>query len=554
MAAMSAAQLLDELMGRDRNLGPQEKGQDLDWADPQVCKHFLVRFCPHELFINTKADLGPCDKIHDERIRDSYKKSKNFECMGFEDEFIRFAQSMITDVERRIKRGRQRLLLTQQENAAPKALAKDNEEKIDLLTERINDMLEKVETLGCEGEVEEAQGIMKLCDQLKEEREALRRGGNPNQNEYNNVVEKQMEVCEVCGAFLIIGDAQQRLDDHLMGRQHCGYAMLRTTIDEVTSRQQEKKDERNKQRESEREERRKQTNVENVRDDKRRREDEDRNSRDSRDHHQRDDHRRQKSKSRSRDIRSRHNNYSRDKRRSPSRDRNRRNYDSSRDRNRYGSYHSKSRDYRKKSRSKSRDRHRRSRSKERRRSRSRDHRRSKSKELSHSRSKDKRKRSHSRDSHRRSKSKDRSRSRSRRSSSREARSRSHEHKSKSQSTDRMVKDSKLGNGDRSSSSEKEDSRATKSHEYMVAVFNLKSAHEFLNKAEQKRNYGLKVVRKMEMKKMRNAWTNLTIKPSESHSYRYVSILIHTFIPKTSLLHAIDLLQPLFLNSSCNSFI
>lgn len=34
--------------------------------------------------------------------------------------------------------------------------------------------------------------------------------------------EKQMEVCEVCGAFLIVGDAQQRIDDHLMGKQHMG--------------------------------------------------------------------------------------------------------------------------------------------------------------------------------------------------------------------------------------------------------------------------------------------------------------------------------------------
>lgn len=31
----------------------------------------------------------------------------------------------------------------------------------------------QVEQLGCEGKVEEAQGVMKLCDQLKNEREML---------------------------------------------------------------------------------------------------------------------------------------------------------------------------------------------------------------------------------------------------------------------------------------------------------------------------------------------------------------------------------------------
>lgn len=31
----------------------------------------------------------------------------------------------------------------------------------------------QAETLGCEGRVEEAQGVLKLCDQLKEERTSL---------------------------------------------------------------------------------------------------------------------------------------------------------------------------------------------------------------------------------------------------------------------------------------------------------------------------------------------------------------------------------------------
>lgn len=45
--------------------------------------------------------------------------------------------------------------------------------------------------------------------------------------------EKQMEVCEVCGAFLIVGDAQQRIDDHLTGKQHVGFAKLRQAIQEI---------------------------------------------------------------------------------------------------------------------------------------------------------------------------------------------------------------------------------------------------------------------------------------------------------------------------------
>lgn len=45
--------------------------------------------------------------------------------------------------------------------------------------------------------------------------------------------DKQMEVCETCGAFLIVGDAQSRVDDHLMGKQHMGYAKIKLTIEEL---------------------------------------------------------------------------------------------------------------------------------------------------------------------------------------------------------------------------------------------------------------------------------------------------------------------------------
>ena len=63
--AMSAAQLLDELMGRDRNLAPSDHREEKRWDDADVCKYALVEFCPHELFTNTRADLGACHKVHD---------------------------------------------------------------------------------------------------------------------------------------------------------------------------------------------------------------------------------------------------------------------------------------------------------------------------------------------------------------------------------------------------------------------------------------------------------------------------------------------------------
>lgn len=41
---------------------------------------------------------------------------------------------------------------------------------------------------------------------------------------------KAMQVCEVCGALLVVGDAQQRVDEHLLGKQHMGYAKVRDYV------------------------------------------------------------------------------------------------------------------------------------------------------------------------------------------------------------------------------------------------------------------------------------------------------------------------------------
>ncbi len=51
--------LLDELMGKDRNLHPAERKNDAThFWDEDICKYYICGFCPHDLFTNTKNDLG----------------------------------------------------------------------------------------------------------------------------------------------------------------------------------------------------------------------------------------------------------------------------------------------------------------------------------------------------------------------------------------------------------------------------------------------------------------------------------------------------------------
>ena len=444
MATTQIASMLDELMGRNRNfLSGDSNARELKWTDPDVCRYFVVDFCPHDLFTNTKADLGPCTNIHDEDMKQKFKDDKDsYKKSQYQDDFLRFCQRMLSDLQNRIKRAKERLLLTQQNEermlnaggtGVSGGLNAEADEQVVLLSEKIAALIAEAEEAGNQGNVEQAQGLMKLCDTLREERENLRRAvlpANAYKDEYN-VQQKAMEVCETCGAFLIVGDAQQRIDDHLLGKQHMGYSRLRAAIDKVL---EEKKTAR-EEREKEVEERRKQREEEDA---KKKSSSEDRKKEGSRDEKRhrsrsrdRGSSRRKSSRSRERRRRSKERSPVRDRRRSASRERRRRSRSRNSRRSRSPKVVDRNRDRRRRTRSREKDRRKdssRSRSRERRRkdtsrSRSRERRR---KDTSRSRSRDRRRKetSRSRSRDRRRKETSRSRSRDKNRSSKRSPSRS----------------------------------------------------------------------------------------------------------------------------------
>ena len=67
--------LLDQLMGPNRNLGSDEQPvSQANWRDDDVCPYYLCGFCPNDLFVNTKSDLGPCEYMHDDHLVAQFKK------------------------------------------------------------------------------------------------------------------------------------------------------------------------------------------------------------------------------------------------------------------------------------------------------------------------------------------------------------------------------------------------------------------------------------------------------------------------------------------------
>lgn len=137
---------------------------------------------------------------------------------------------MINEVDRKIVKGKQRLdLMNSKLDQRP--MSKQAEAVLNI-NDKITKLVREAEEAGIRGDVDQAQNLMGLCEKLKEDKETLIKQYESCGFNFSETQEKQMEVCETCGAFLIVGDAQSRIDDHLMGKQHIGYTRLRKALED----------------------------------------------------------------------------------------------------------------------------------------------------------------------------------------------------------------------------------------------------------------------------------------------------------------------------------
>ncbi|KAJ7982516.1 LUC7-related protein [Quillaja saponaria] len=256
--------LLDELMGSARNLTEEEKKgyKEVSWDDKEVCGFYMVRFCPHDLFVNTRSDLGPCPRIHDQKLKENFEKSPRHDVFmaKFEAELAQFCEKLVMDLDRRVRRGQERLA-QEVEPTPPPPLTAEKSEQIAVLEEKIKNLLEQVESLGEAGKVDEAEALMRKVEMLNAEKTAL------TQQPQNDKVlmlaqEKKMALCEICGSFLIANDAAERTQSHVTGKQHIGYGMVRDFITEFKTAKEKAREEERLAREKEVEERRKQREKE----------------------------------------------------------------------------------------------------------------------------------------------------------------------------------------------------------------------------------------------------------------------------------------------------
>ncbi|KAI9346440.1 hypothetical protein DFJ73DRAFT_837957 [Zopfochytrium polystomum] len=195
-------------------------GTEKDFHDPGVCKYSLAAFCPHDLFTNTKYDLGPCPfKIHDEKLCRQYQSSLEKGKLGYEQELVTFLVKLEADMDRAIRRAKERMEVSGQTDSV---VDEEGEklEKIVQVEEQIKAITTQVEEFGEAGEVEKAQELLAKVDSLKQAIEVIRNSGA-----------RRLMVCEVCSACLVANDSTARMDAHLIGKQHTGYLKIRQWLE-----------------------------------------------------------------------------------------------------------------------------------------------------------------------------------------------------------------------------------------------------------------------------------------------------------------------------------
>ncbi|KAK7422481.1 splicing factor [Neonectria magnoliae] len=223
--AAEQRKLLEQLMGASAST----RAAQLSMTDPKVCRSYLVGTCPHDLFTNTKQDLGPCPKVHSEGIKTEYEALSDRERQkcGFEYDYMRDLQKYIDECNRRIDAAQRRLEKTPDEIRQTNVLLKGISE----LGSSITNGLLEVEILGSMSKVSRAQDELfrvRQATQAKADREkelkALSDTSGPSGHQ-------KLQVCDVCGAYLSRLDNDRRLADHFYGKMHLGYAQMRKTYE-----------------------------------------------------------------------------------------------------------------------------------------------------------------------------------------------------------------------------------------------------------------------------------------------------------------------------------
>ncbi|GAB68059.1 LUC7 homologue [Plasmodium cynomolgi strain B] len=157
--------LLDSLMGKDRNETDARKKHT--FKDDNVCKYYLIDFCPHDLFPNTKSDIGRCKNIHSEVLKEQLANHENYKyyLAKYQQKFMKTLESIIELADHKIERSKEKLKYLSENSKNPV----DKKEKIESINSHIEDLQKQEEEAREKGDLLKADSFNSQVTTLQAE-------------------------------------------------------------------------------------------------------------------------------------------------------------------------------------------------------------------------------------------------------------------------------------------------------------------------------------------------------------------------------------------------
>lgn len=238
--AAEQRKLLENLMGADALDPRAPRRQSVNLYNSRICRSFLAGTCPHDLFVGTKQDLGPCPKQHLENYKMEYQSLKNRgkDFPEFDIDYERDLERYVSDCNRRIDTANRRLERT------PEDIAKMNEttRELEALDASLALALEELELLGESGEITKAVEFHEVTvEPLRQSRAAKERELRFLSDQSGFSGHQKLQVCTQCGAYLSRLDNDRRLADHFIGKMHLGYRLMRQAYKEIKEKNEKRR-------------------------------------------------------------------------------------------------------------------------------------------------------------------------------------------------------------------------------------------------------------------------------------------------------------------------
>eukprot|EP00928_Gymnodinium_smaydae_P074955 TRINITY_DN57974_c0_g1_i1.p1 TRINITY_DN57974_c0_g1~~TRINITY_DN57974_c0_g1_i1.p1 ORF type:complete len:324 (-),score=75.72 TRINITY_DN57974_c0_g1_i1:128-1012(-) len=223
---MDAKALLDSLMGpsRDKPLSEQQKGDG--WKEKNVCKRFLVGFCPNSehdnWFHNTRRDVGVCTKVHSERLKSDFEKHpdrKKYQ-QEYEMEFLKYLEGLNAEADAWISREKGNCASV----TGKVKLSESAKQNIEKLKEEADQAMRSAEDLAETGDIAGSKKATEKARKAQEDIESIKAN--------DSFISKGDQVCDVCGIRCNTDD-MSNYEAHMNSNLHRAYTQTRQKAKEL---------------------------------------------------------------------------------------------------------------------------------------------------------------------------------------------------------------------------------------------------------------------------------------------------------------------------------